>query len=304
MDNKNQEPIVLGTVKKGKTGKPILAILLIIFIGLLIYFLPVIQELFKNESIVNLIKNGELIDFIKNGGKIEKKVNNNKQENNLVEINNNAVLSNDNIVISNISLVNNVLTYSINSKNATYDAKEDNLYLRIYENKDKVVFTKSLDEHYTMTASVVKENISSLNNNATYYISLEVIDPNEIEDIVLSSDESGLASITCTLDNDEFEYIFSKKLLVKIEREFSYRYNSNDNDDYSSKLSKYRDMGNEMEKYGAVATVTEDINGFTYKEEIDLSKVDADKLDSNYYKYNTEAKVVKFKQEAKGFDCE
>ena len=74
MDN-NQNPIVLGKVKKGKTGKPILAIIIIIFVGLLIYFLPAIQRLFKGESIVDLIKNGQLIEFIKNGGKLEKNEN-------------------------------------------------------------------------------------------------------------------------------------------------------------------------------------------------------------------------------------
>ena len=47
MDENNQEPIVLGTVKKGRTGKPVIALIILVLIGTLIYFLPNIQNYFK-----------------------------------------------------------------------------------------------------------------------------------------------------------------------------------------------------------------------------------------------------------------
>ena len=100
------------------------------------------------------------------------------------------------------------------------------MYLQVYEGRSKVIFTKSIDEVYTMTASAIKENVSTSGKSSTYYMALKVINTENIPDVELSSDESGLASITCTLDDDEYEYIFSKKLLVKIERKYSYRYNA------------------------------------------------------------------------------
>ena len=48
----------------------------------------------------------------------------------------------------------------------------------------------------------------------------------------------------------------------------------------------------------------EDYLGFNYQERLDLANVDVSELGSNYYSYKTLAKVIKFKQEAKGFDCE
>ncbi len=299
--NNNQEPIVLGTVKKGKTGRPLLAIILIIFIGALIYFLPVIQGFFKGESIIDLIKNGQLIEYIQNGGQIVKKEEKSElKEPTLVKIEANAIIENSEITISNISLNNNVLTYTIASKKATYDASKDNLYLQIYSGNN-VVFTQILDEIYTLSGKEVKENV--VVNGSNFSAALNIINDNDIPNLVLNSDESGLASITCTLDDDKFEYTFINNKLSKIKREYSYQYNSALPEEYREIYEEYSALKSERSNLGIEANIEESYSGLVYKEEIDLQKVNAD-LGINYYSLNTEAKVVKFKQEAKGFDCE
>ena len=299
------EPVTLGTVKKGKTGKPIMAIFIILLIGVLIYFLPVIGSYFEDRTIIDLIVSGELIDFIKNK-------NNNKNNNipttnlqdNFVFIGNNKNVENNNLIISNIQLKDNVFSFDISSKTATYDAISDNLYLQIYVDKETLVYTKALDEVFTITLKNVKENVSFYKENTDYYVILKTISNDEINDIVLSSDESGLASIMCTLGNDTYEYIFQNKELIEMKRNFEYKYVAEKIGEYQTAYQTYNDLKNVREKYLIETSLTEDSVGFVYKENIDLAKANVSELGSNYYPYKTLAKVVNFKQEAKGFDCE
>lgn len=297
------EPIVLGTVKKGRTGKPILAIFIILIIAGLIYFLPVVGDYFKDKSIIDLIKNGELIDYIMN----KNNDTSNKDDVIIDEytlVGNGSVISNGVLIISNIQLKENVLSYNIKSSKATYDATKDNLYLQIFVDKNTLVYTKAIDEVFIINGKDVKENVTFYKNSDKYYAKLVNINDNDIKDITLSSDESGLASIICTKDNDTYEYIFQNKELIEMERTYQYKYNEQAISDYQKALMAYRDLANERVKYKIVTDVTEDSVGFTYKESIDLSKADVTSLGNNYYAYRYLAKVILFKQEAKGFDCE
>ena len=306
-NNKNQkdflEPVVLGTVKKGRTGKPILAIFIILMIGTLVYFLPVIGEYFGDSSIIDLIKNGELINFIKNK-------NNNKNNSQIniqdefVLVNNNILIENNNLIISSLSIKDNVLSYKVKSKTATYDGSKDNLYLQIYINKEKLVYTKILDDVFSATEKEVKENISFYKENTEFYVILKNINDEELSDINLSSDESGLASLVCSLNNENYEYIFQNKELIEIVRKYQYKYDAEKNEEYQSVYQNYNDLKNEREKYNISIELIEDYVGFTYKENIKLENIDVSLLGKNYYSYKTKANVVKFKQEAKGFDCE
>lgn len=298
------EPVVLGTVKKGKTGKPILAIFIIILIGLLVYFLPVIGDYFGDKSIIDLIKNGELIDFIKNKNNQNKPTNDTNINNDYILIGNNENINTNNLIISDIALKDNVLSYDIKSTIATYDATNENLYLQIFVDKETLVYTKALDEVFTINKKSVKENVSFYKNNSQYYAKIVNIHEEDIDDINLSTDESGLASIICTKNNDIYEYIFQKKELIEMKRTYQYKYDEDKSAEYQKTLMVYRDLVNERQKYMIEANISEDIVGFTYKEDIKLESADISTLGNNYYQYKSLAKVILFKQEAKGFDCE
>jgi len=296
------EPVVIGTVKKGRTGKPILAIFIILIVGALVYFLPVIGDYFEDRTIIDLIKSVEFINFIKNKNNNKNNSQNTKEE--FVLINNNALVENNNLIISALSIKNNVLSYKVRSKTATYDGSKDNLYLQIYIDKEKLVYTKILDEVFSATEKEVKENVNFYNKNNEFYVILKRISDDKIEDITLSSDESGISSVVCSLNNESYEYIFQNKELIEIIRKYQYKYDSSKVDEYQSVYQTYNDLKNEREKYNISIELLEDYVGFTYKENVKLENMDVSVLGKNYYAYKTEAKVVKFKQEAKGFDCE
>lgn len=205
---------------------------------------------------------------------------------------------------SSLSIKNNVLSYKVRSKTATYDASKENIYLQIYVDKEKLVYTKILDEVFAVTEKEVKENINFYNEKNDYYVIIKRINDEKIEDITLSSDESGLASINCVVNNENYEYIFQNKELIEIIRTYQYKYNADKSDEYQSVYQSYIDLKNEREKYNVEIELLEDYVGFTYKETVKLENNDVSLLGKNYYSYKTLAKVVKFKQEAKGFDCE
>lgn len=313
MDNQNQnfqnkeqkdvlEPIVLGTVKKGKTGKPLVAVLIILLIASLIYFLPVIGSYFGERSIIDLITRGELIDFIKN--KNNKVVEEPTKKEEFVLVGSDEKIDNGNLIISNIKLKDNVFSYNIKSKTATYDATKEDLYLQIFVDKKTLVYTKAIDEIFMITEKSVLENVTFYKESDKYYVKLSKINYDDIDDINLSSDESGLASIICSKDNDQYEYIFQNKELIGMKRTYKYKYNDDQLEDYQKALFNYRDLMNERAKYQIKATVLEDSVGFTYSEDIKLDTADVSSLGNNYYPYKYTAKVILFKQEAKGFDCE
>ena len=314
MDNQNQnfqnnkeqkdilEPIVLGTVKKGKTGKPFVAIVIILLIASLIYFLPVIGSYFGERSIIDLITSGELIDFIKN--KNNKVIEETTKKEEFILVGSEEKIDNGNLIISNIKLKDNVFSYNIKSKTATYDATKENLYLQVFVDKKTLVYTKAIDEVFMITEKNVLENVTFYKESDKYYVKLSKIDNDNIEDITLNSDESGLASIICTKNNDQYEYIFQNKELIEMKRTYKYKYNADQLDDYQKSLINYRDLVNERAKYQINATVLEDSIGFTYSEQIKLDVSDVSSLGNNYYPYKYAAKVILFKQEAKGFDCE
>lgn len=314
MDNQNQnfqnnkeqkdilEPIVLGTVKKGKTGKPFVAVIIILLIASLIYFLPVIGSYFGERSIIDLVISGELIDFIKN--KNNKVVEEPTKKEEFILVGSDEKIDNGNLIISNIKLKDNVFSYNIKSKTATYDATKEDLYLQVFVDKKTLVYTKAIDEVFMITEKNVLENVAFYKESDKYYVKLSKINNDDIEDITLSSDESGLAAIICTKNNDQYEYIFQNKELIEMKRTYKYKYNADQLNDYQKTLINYRDLVNERAKYQINATVLEDSIGFTYSENIKLDIVDVSSLGNNYYPYKYAAKVILFKQEAKGFDCE
>ena len=62
----DNEPIVLGKVQKGKTGKPMVVVILFLFIGAILFFLPTISSYFGDYNVVDLIKNGQIVDLFIN----------------------------------------------------------------------------------------------------------------------------------------------------------------------------------------------------------------------------------------------
>ena len=115
----NNEPITLGKIKKGGKTKPILIIIIFLFMGSFILFLPTIINYFGDYNLIDLIKNGELIDFFKNHNSYINKQDDTIKNNITLEntsINTKTVLESNNITLNNFEITKTNIKFKINNE--------------------------------------------------------------------------------------------------------------------------------------------------------------------------------------------
>ena len=164
----NNEPITLGKIKKGGKTKPILIIIIFLFMGSFILFLPTIINYFGDYNLIDLIKNGELIDFFKNHNSYINKQDDTIKNNNTLEntsINTKTVLESNNITLNNFEITKTNIKFKINNEqNIDLDnnyyyliLKKDTttIYIRI-ENKNELnfIFTTPLKDTLNISGNI------------------------------------------------------------------------------------------------------------------------------------------------------
>lgn len=293
----NNEPITLGKIKKGGKTKPILIIIIFLFMGSFILFLPTIINYFGDYNLIDLIKNGELIDFFKNHNSYINKQDDTIKNDTTLEntsINSNTVLKNNNITLNNFEITNTNIKFKINNEqNIDLDnnyyyliLKKDNttIYIKI-ENKNELDFTFTTPLKDTLNIS---GNIKKYNDN-------------DYPKFILSSDETGLSSLICTKALNNYEYIFDNNLLVRIKLNYTYNDTSN-NSIYLSEFEKYTTLQKQITTNGNTSSITENQTGFTFTADVNLNN-QTNLVFDNYYKFNTKSNKVNFDMIAKGYDC-
>mgnify|MGYP004478814761 FL=1 len=294
----NNEPITLGKLKKGGKSKPILIILIFLIIGSIILFIPTISNYFGDYNIIDLIKNGEIIDFFKNHDSYINNTNIIKSEtkdtNEKNYINTKTKITMNNIELSNFKLTKDNISFNITSNNT--DLNEKNYYLILKQNDNELSIIKITNENiinYTF-----KNKLDSLINIEGI---IKEYKDNDFPNHILSSDESGLASLVCKKDNDELEYIFDNNKLIQIKESYTY-YDTGERNVYLEEFNKYSNKVKEIINNNGNSSLEENINGFIFKTDIDLKNYTA-KTNENYYSYETNVNKINFDMNAKGFDC-
>ena len=293
----NNEPITLGKIKKGGKTKPILIIIIFLFMGSFILFLPTIINYFGDYNLIDLIKNGELIDFFKNHNSYINKQDDTIKNNTTLEntsINTKTVLESNNITLNNFEITKTNIKFKINNEqNIDLDnnyyyliLKKDTttIYIRI-ENKNELNFTFTTPLKDTLNIS---GNIKKYNDN-------------DYPKFTLSSDETGLSSLICTKSLNNYEYIFDNNLLVRIKLNYTYNDTGN-NSIYLSEFEKYTALQKQITLNGNTSNITEKQTGFTFTADVNLNN-QTNLVFDNYYKFNTKSNKVNFDMIAKGYDC-
>ena len=293
----NNEPITLGKIKKGGKTKPILIIIIFLFMGSFILFLPTIINYFGDYNLIDLIKNGELIDFFKNHNSYINKQDETIKNDTTLEntsINTKTVLESNNISLNNFEITNTNIKFKINNEqNIDLDnnyyyliLKKDTttIYIRI-ENKNELDFTFTTPLKDTLNIS---GNIKKYNDN-------------DYPKFTLSSDETGLSSLICTKSLNNYEYIFDNNLLVRIKLNYTYNDTGN-NSIYLSEFEKYTALQKQITTSGDTSSITENQTGFTFTADVNLNN-QTNLVFDNYYKFNTKSNKVNFDMIAKGYDC-
>ncbi|MBQ3021072.1 MAG: hypothetical protein IJD92_02465 [Bacilli bacterium] len=299
----NNEPVVIGKVKKNKTGKPLVVLILFLFIGSIVLFLPTITDYFKDYNIIDLVKEGKIIDFFINHENYIEKENTTttvkiSETNNLL-INSKTILKYNNFTLTNFNITKEKIDFKINtSTNINFDKSK--YYLVLKQNNKEIATIKLIGEvkgsiDYTFNFA------DKLNNIVEVYGEIKIIQETDYPKFTLSSDETGISSLICTKKDDTYEYIFNDNLLSKIKQNYIFNDIGNTND-YYQQYRNYTLIMDKINSNGGTASIVETYTGFTFTTDIDLN-IYQEQINYNYYSLNTKSNIINFEMIAKGYDC-
>ena len=305
-NNSNVKAEVLGELRKEKIGKPILVLYMLALFGLTLMALPIVTEMLNDEE-------SELYKFLHGGAGavVTPQVTTKKKEflDGGVEqpLTKNTSMKFENIVMKNFTLSNGKITCNMYSYNGLLDLDNEEYYLEIYSNNKNYVNYVKLTGVYDYQEKPVEFTSKKLsfNNSVSYFGKIVHMTEKDYPKVELTSDESGIGSITCKKDNRSIEYVFMNNYLVKINDVDRHYLKDYDNQKYLNTLDSYR---KKVKTLGDISSVEEGADGFLYKASIDLEApgfvIPAGVKDSNYYALDTDVKVVHYAMVGKGFDCE
>ena len=293
----NNEPITLGKIKKGGKTKPILIIIIFLFMGSFILFLPTIINYFGDYNLIDLIKNGELIDFFKNHNSYINKQDDTIKNNTTLEntsINTKTVLESNNITLNNFEITKTNIKFKINNEQ-NIDLDNNYYYLILKKNTTTIYIRIENKNELNFTFTTPLKDTLNISGNIKKY------NDNDYPKFTLSSDETGLSSLICTKSLNNYEYIFDNNLLVRIKLNYTYNDTGN-NSIYLSEFEKYTALQKQITLNGNTSNIIENQTGFTFTADVNLNN-QTNLVFDNYYKFNTKSNKVNFDMIAKGYDC-
>ena len=301
----NNEPIVLGKVKKGSAGKPMAVVIIFLFIGSIVLFLPTIINYFGDYNIIDLAKNGQIVDFfINHDNYVNQPISNNNQENETKEedvlLNSKSTITKDNFTLTNFTLTKENINFEINTTNII-NFDEESYYLILTKN-NKIISTIKLTGTVTSNTKFTFEFAKTLQDIIEVKGKIKKINENDYPSFTVLSDESGLGSLICSKDKYKIEYILTNNQLTRLKETYTYLDKGNQTE-YLNEFDKYTKISNEINSSNALSTITETYSGFTFTTDIDLNTYIAKTKNYNYYSLNTKTNKIQYEMTAKGYDC-
>ncbi|MDE6292467.1 MAG: hypothetical protein K2L98_02165 [Bacilli bacterium] len=305
-DQRSVQAEVIGELRKDKIGKPILVIEIAVLFAIVLVALPIVNKMINDEnSTLYKLINGTPSSIISPtptpGGNSE-----------FADASKNQPLSvstkmkMDNVVMQNFVTSGNTIKCQIYSYNGVINLDEKEYYLEVYSSSNQLLAAVKLTGSIDIDIKDVELSSSKLNFNSEYTYSAKIVHMKEDDypSVTISSDESGIGSLTCTLKNSTVEYVFKNNYLISIRDTVTYEVANYSNQEYLNYKRKYDEKAQAL---GDIASVTEVENGFTFNANINLEdpsfKMPSTVKDYNYYAMDTEAKVVSYSQIGKGYDC-
>lgn len=305
--NNSNEPIILGTLKKEKSSKPVFVIFVFILLIGTCVGLPYIKDyLLREDNEITRFYYSYIGPLIGDTKEVYTNPVNEKKENNELpkvayeRLSENTVLKADNIEISKITVQNKTISYHVSS-NEELNLNTEKYYILIYNN-DKELLGESKVTGYSNSEGIDTTNNLSFNpKEGRLYVELRKI--NEENYPIVSKKDS----LVCTNSQNEYKYVFDENNLSSIEHTFIYK--SADVNEYVSLFDTYHkrsEIINLIENCSA-QTVEND-EGFIYNSTIFLNNMKTtdlgENIDYNYYDLETKYYVILFEMNAKGFDCQ
>jgi len=276
----NNEPIILGKIKRGKSGKPLVVLILFLIVGIFVLFLPNISDYFKKTIL------GEASDISQKP--VQTTIKNIDEH---ILLNNKAIINFGNLSLSNFNLTTKSISFILNSDS---NIEDTNYYLVLEKNDKDIQYIKLYNGNNNFEFLTELDNTLEINGYVKY------IKDNEYPQVNLTSDESGLSILTCVKNNNKYEYTFNKNMLYSLKH--NYTYSNDDINEYYKEYQKYMNKVNDINNNNGQASIEENIDNFIYNVEIDFDTY-IGSLEKEYYSKNIKSNKVNFEMKAKGYDC-
>lgn len=298
-----KDPVVLGNLKKDKSSKPILVIIIFALLLSTCFGLPYIKDYINNNDneFTRFYKShfGSITDDTTTDTSVTT-----TKANIYTTLNKTTSLKYDTLTITNFVITGSVITYDIiSSKIVILD--EQNLYLEIYGSDSsligrvKLIGTYQKDTKISVSSSLVN---FKLNASSTYGGKVVTLNTEQYPDVTISND-----TLTCLKDDETYVYTFKNAALIAIDQKYNYK-KSDDLTIYMDKLNKSNMKTALIKTYENCTSSTEENDtGFTFLATLDMTKIKRtnlnDYIDYNIYDLNTAPKTINYEMQTKGYKC-
>jgi hypothetical protein len=209
--------------------------------------------------------------------------------------------------VDNFKISNNTLSFRItNNGDSRFYFNDKNYFIELYNEYntllERVIMSKeSVSKDYSKDFTYEIDEATASNASKIVFVEKQIDDyPN----ITLTTNDSDEEVLTCTKDSEIITYKFKKENLINITDILNYNKTGSDlvyqNDVslWQSKVATYNNIS------GISSTFVESANGFVVNTVLDVLNVKISSVDNDYYySSDTQAKVVNFEMEARGFSC-
>lgn len=307
MDSKkikiNEEELAITKIGEIKDAEqsPFLVIGIFLFLLIFIFFLPNLVGLIKGDSGKN--------DY---GVPSEKEPKNEeppeeKKEETYYELNDTLKISlEETLSINNFKLENNEIRFTITNNGETrFTFNKKNYFLELYTEENTL-----LERVILKKATIAKEESLEFSYQATpstlasakkiRFVEKEIADYPNIE---LQKNEANEEVLVCTAEKETITYKFQNQKLQTITDAVNYPFE--DNTSYTEALESWKTKAAIYNSTAGMSSMFVDTGvSFVVNTTLDLPNVKIANVDNeNYYAYETQAKIIKFEMEARGFTC-
>ena len=306
VDPRTIEAEIIGELRKDKIGRPILVVQMFIIFGIVLISLPIFTSLLNNPSsfLYKMFNSNGISDapVTPSDDKREEFLNGGVEQ----QLASSTNMKFENIVMRNFTLNGNYLNCEMYSYNGVLNLDKENYFLEIYSSgsKNKIASVKLVGSFDNQVQKVsLTANQLSFNGNYSYVGKIVEMKDADYPSYTVPSDESGVGSMICSMDGRSIEYTFKNNYLISIKDNVKVVLSEQkDSQAYLNLKKSYEDKAN---NFGVNAEVEEVADGFSFTSVLDLEnyKVPSSVVDYNYYLLDTEAKVINYTLNGKGFDC-
>lgn len=294
---------VIGTLRKDKIGKPILVLEIGLLFALVFIALPIVNEQLNdpNSTLYALIYGAAPVVNVpapkapefSDGGAEQALTSATKMKKN-------------NIVMENFVLSSNSLKCNMYSYNGILNLDEEEYYLEIYSSSSNKLAAIKLTGTFDAVSTPVDLSINGLSFNTGYKYLGKIVqmDESSYPNVEISTDETGIGSFTCTLNDRILTYTFKNGYLIKIDDQQTVKLADYKSQEY---LTLKKEYDTKQSNLGSIASVEENDVGFVFKTSIDLEvpdyKIPESVIDYNYYEKDKLANEINYALKGKGYDC-